>query len=97
MPVSPISEKKNSYTHTISMPKEHASKLKVGSDAEFHIKGNDYNALNWEFMVSLAASDYIEIYWATDDTDVNLHTEVASTPHPGIPSASIDVTFVSNV
>ena len=67
------------------------------SGHQFHIKGNDYEALNWEFMVSLAASDYIEIYWATDDTGVNLHTEAASSPHPGIPSASIDVTFVSNV
>ena len=67
------------------------------SGHQFHIKGNDYEAVNWEFMVSLAASDYIEIYWATDDTGVNLHTEAASSPHPGIPSASIDVTFVSNV
>ena len=67
------------------------------SGHEFHIKGNDYEAVNWEFMVSLAANDYIEIYWATDDTGVNLHTEAASSPHPGIPSASIDVTFVSNV
>jgi len=67
------------------------------SGHEFHIKGNDYDVLNWEFMVSLAASDYIEIYWATDDTGVNLHTEAASSPHPGVPSASIDVTFVSNV
>jgi len=67
------------------------------SGHEFHIKGTDYDVLNWEFMVSLAASDYIEIYWATDDTGVNLHTEAASSPHPGVPSASIDVTFVSNV
>lgn len=67
------------------------------SGHQFHIKGNDYEAINWEFMTSLAAGDYIEIYWATDDTGVNLHTEAASSPHPGIPSASIDVTFVSNV
>ena len=67
------------------------------SGHEFHIKGNDYQTINWEFMVPLATEDYLEIYWATDDTSVNLHTEAASSPHPGIPSASIDVTFVSNV
>jgi len=67
------------------------------SGHQFHIKGNDYEAVNWEFMCSLEANDYLEIYWATDDTGVNLHTETASSPHPGIPAASIDVTFVSNV
>lgn len=63
----------------------------------FDVKGNDDYVIHWGFTVSLAANDYIEVYWATGDTQLNLHTEAATSPHPGIPSASIDVSFVSNV
>jgi hypothetical protein len=63
----------------------------------FDVKGNDDYVVHWGFTVSLTANDYIEIYWATGDTQLNLHTEAATSPHPGIPSASVDVSFVSNV
>ena len=62
----------------------------------FDVKGNDDYVIHWGFAVVLAANDYIEIYWATGDTQLNLHTEAASSPHPGIPSASVDVSYVSN-
>tara|TARA_R110002020_G_scaffold249508_3_gene463442 strand:- start:765 stop:1082 length:318 start_codon:yes stop_codon:yes gene_type:complete len=62
----------------------------------FDVKGNDDYVIHWGFTVTLAANDYIEVYWATGDTQLNLHTEAATSPHPGIPSASIDVSFVSN-
>ena len=64
---------------------------------KFDVKGNDDYVAHWGFTVSLAANDYIEVYWATGDTQLNLHTAAASSPHPGIPSASIDIAFVSNV
>jgi len=99
------------YQFNVTLQLEHNNSSSVGvtiyeekngtavpySGHHFQIKGNEYYLINWEFMTSLAADDYIEIYWATDDTDLNLHTEAASSPHPGIPSASVDVTFVSNV
>ena len=90
-------EHNNASSAQITIYEEKNGSAVSYSGHEFNIKGNDYDVLNWEFMISLAASDYIEIYWATDDTGVNLHTKAASSPHPGIPSASIDVTFVSNV
>jgi hypothetical protein len=62
----------------------------------FDVKGNDDYVIHWGFSADLAANDYIEIYWATGDTQLNLHTEAASSPHPGIPSASVDVSYVSN-
>lgn len=62
----------------------------------FDVKGNDDYVIHWGFSVVLAANDYIEVYWATGDTQLNLHTEAASSPHPGIPSASVDVSYVSN-
>jgi hypothetical protein len=61
------------------------------------IKGNDDTAVHWNFSIDLTAGQYIEMYWATDDTDLNLHTEAATAPHPGLPSAVVAVSFVSNV
>jgi hypothetical protein len=61
------------------------------------IKGDDYQVSHWNFSIDLTAGQYIEMYWATDDTDLNLHTEVATSPHPGIPSAVVAVSFVSNL
>jgi hypothetical protein len=63
----------------------------------FDVKGNDDYVVHWGFTVSLVADDYIEVYWSTGDTQLNLHTEAATSPHPGVPSASIDISFVSNV
>ena len=62
----------------------------------FDVKGNDDYVIYWGFTVDLTADNYIEIYWATGDTQLNLHTEAATSPHPGVPSASIDISFVSN-
>lgn len=64
---------------------------------KFDVKGNDDYVVHWGFTVSLVANDYIEVYWSTGDTQLNLHTEAATSPHPGVPSASIDISFVSNV
>ena len=61
------------------------------------IKGNDDIAVHWNFSIDLTAGQYIEMYWATDDTQLNLHTEAATTPHPGLPSAVVAVSFVSNL
>ena len=61
------------------------------------IKGNDYQVSHWNFSIDLTAGQYIEMYWATDDTGLNLHTEAATSPHPGIPSAVVAVSFVSNL
>ena len=61
------------------------------------IKGNGDDATYWNFSIDLTAEQYIEMYWATNDTGLNLHTEAATTPHPGIPSAVVAVSFVSNV
>jgi hypothetical protein len=63
----------------------------------FDVKGNDDYVVHWGFTVSLVANDYIEVYWSTGDTQLNLHTEAATSPHPGVPSASIDISFISNV
>lgn len=60
------------------------------------IKGNADQTIYWNFSIDLEASDYIEMYWAVDDTTASLHTEAATSPHPGVPSAIVAVSFVSN-
>ena len=61
------------------------------------IKGNDDIAVHWNFSIDLTAGQYIEMYWATSDTQLNLHTEAATAPHPGLPSTVVAVSFVSNL
>lgn len=62
----------------------------------FDVKGNDFYVVNWVFTRHLEATDYIEVYWATTDTQLNLHSEAATALHPGVASARVDVTFGSN-
>jgi hypothetical protein len=61
------------------------------------IKGNGDKAIYWNFSIDLTADQYIEMYWATSDTALSLHTEAATSPHPGIPSTIVAVSFVSNL
>ena len=61
------------------------------------IKGNDDVAVHWNFSIDLTAGQYIEMYWATSDIQLNLHTEAATAPHPGLPSSVVAVSFVSNL
>lgn len=61
------------------------------------IKGSDTRALYWNFAIDMLADDYIEMMWAVDDTTAALYTEAATPPHPGIPSAIVAVSFVSNL
>ena len=62
----------------------------------YTIKGNDFFSVVWNFNIDMATGDYIEMYWATDDTGLEVHTEAPTSPHPGIPSAVMAVSFVSN-
>ena len=66
------------------------------SARRFDIIGSDDDVISLSFAHQLAAGDYIETYWATSNTSLNLHTETASSPHPGIPAAALSVVFQSN-
>ena len=45
----------------------------------------------WNYFLSLAANDYVELFWATTNTAVSLQTLPASGPHPA--AASVIVTI----
>jgi hypothetical protein len=61
------------------------------------IKGNADRAIYWNFSIDVEAGQYIEMYWATSSTSASLYTEAATSPHPGIPSTIVAVSFVSNL
>jgi hypothetical protein len=50
----------------------------------------------WNFNIDLAAGGYIELIWATNNTDLYFDPEAAVSPYPGIPSTVVAVNFISN-
>jgi hypothetical protein len=56
--------------------------------------GNHLN-ISWNFDIDLDEGEYIEMQWASDDTDIKLESAVATAVHPGIPSAVIAVNFIA--
>ena len=63
---------------------------------QYTVKVGDYFNVSWDFIYELKADDYVEIYWATDSTDLRLESVTATSPHSGIPSAVASVVFASN-
>ena len=51
--------------------------------------------VSWNFDIDLAAGEYIEMQWASNDIDMKLEAAAATAVHPGIPSAVIAVNFVA--
>jgi hypothetical protein len=49
----------------------------------------------WNFNIDLQAGDYMEFEWASADITVSLNATAATTPHPGIPSAVVAVSYVA--
>ena len=99
------------YNFQITMMTQHTNSSDVtvwtwinknGTDVDYGgqkqtIKGNGDKSVFWNFSIDLTAGQYIRMYWATSDTSLSLHTEAATSPHPGIPSTIAAVSFVSNL
>lgn len=60
----------------------------------FH-DNNHYAEVSWNFNIDLAAGEYIELFIASDSTDIKLDAEAATAPHPGIPSSVMAVNFIA--
>ena len=61
------------------------------------IKGNANQPVFWNFSIDLTAGQYIEMYWAVGSTSLSLDSTAPTSPHPGIPSTLVAVSFVSNL
>ena len=68
------------------------------SGHRYTIEGSD-NHMNvvWIFDIDLAATEYIEMYWASDDTNVTMEAIAASAPYPAVASAVMAVNFVARL
>lgn len=63
---------------------------------QYTIEGSDnHTNINWNFSIDLSDGGYLQFFWAGTDTALTLETTAATSPHPGIPSAVVSVTFVA--
>ena len=60
----------------------------------FH-DNDHYQEISWNFNIDLAVDEYIELKIATDNTNIRLDAEAATSPHPGIPSSVLAVNFIA--
>jgi hypothetical protein len=51
----------------------------------------------WNYVLDLAAGDYIQLMWATNNDHVVIKAAAATSPHPSIPSAILTVTQQSGI
>jgi len=51
----------------------------------------------WNFLIQLDATNYVELMWEADDTDVVLLAASATSVYPAIPSVICTVTQVNNL
>ena len=62
------------------------------SASQVRLKGTDGELVAaWNWLVDLAANDYVELMWSADDTSVQLLAAAASAPVPAIPSILLTV------
>ena len=67
---------------------------------EYVLSGSgDIHEVIWNFNLDLAAGEYIEMVWVSDDIDTTLEAvppaTSPATPHPGVTSAVLTVNFIS--
>lgn len=67
---------------------------------EFVLSGSgEIDEIIWNFNLDLAAGEYVEMKWVSDDIDVTMTTVPPAvspaTPHPGVTSAVVTINFIS--
>ena len=63
---------------------------------EFVLSGSgEIDEIIWNFNLDLAAGEYVEMKWSSDDIDASLNAEVPASPHPGVASAVVTINFIS--
>lgn len=60
-------------------------------------ENNANTEINFNFNIDVEAGGFIEMMWATDDTDLYFESEAPSAPYPGHSAAVMTVNFVSNL
>lgn len=58
---------------------------------------NGHGIFGWNFLLSLTAGDYVELWWQTDSTTVSIQNYAASGSVPSTASLIATMTFVSSI
>ena len=62
------------------------------SASQVRLKGNDSELVAaWNWLINLAANDYVELMYSVDDTGIQILAVAAASPVPGIPSVILTV------
>lgn len=62
-----------------------------------HGSVNGHALVGWNYFLSLDATDYVELWWETDNTLVTIQTYAASGNYPSTASLIATMSFVSNL
>ena len=63
--------------------------------AETVTTNNGYTGITHSFDIDLDVGEYIELEAAVTDTNLSLHANAATSPHPGIPASVMSVNFIA--
>ena len=61
-----------------------------------HGSVDGHTLVGWNYFLSLNASDYVELWWETDSTQVSIQAYAASGNYPSTASVIATMSFVSN-
>jgi len=65
---------------------------------KYTVEGSDNHMnVSWNFNIDLAASEYIEMQWGADNTNVTLESIPASAPYPAAASVVMAVNFIAKL
>jgi hypothetical protein len=62
-----------------------------------HGSVNGHALVGWNYFLSLNATDYVELWWETDSTQISIQTYAAAGNYPSTASLIATMTFVSNL
>ena len=66
------------------------------STNSYTVSGSGHSTIiSWNFNIDIQAGDYIQLYWSSDNLNVEIGTTPPTPPHPGIPANVVAVNFIS--
>ena len=95
-------ENPDSQDHDVRVWLKINGSVVVGSTGFFavpskHGSVNGHALVGWNYFLSLNASDYVELWWETDSTQVSIQAYPAAGNYPSTASLIATMSFVSNL
>lgn len=65
------------------------------SATKIYIPSGKYQAAAWNFIVKLKATEYVQLAWSVDTTNIAIEADPASSPYPAIPSLIVTMNQIA--